>query len=264
MSQAFDPVLGARVQPAPGVITISPWRLRDETRCRRRAYFAHVLGLRVGTPDEHEQIQFDRGEDLALIGLEAHAELRARHDDHGRHDDESTIREDAVGDANIRRAVDRAVAAHNSLCPARDGATYLGGEIDLMWFVHRKLVLVSGRIDALWLTADGVYQVHEYKTGRGAADSIADDPAPGVYGLLVRAKYPDADVRIVYELLGGETPRTFEVEVTPEHRRSSWNTILGLVDSIRQHRDVSPTPDARCCRSCPYLRSCPEGREVAQ
>lgn len=264
-----DTVLGARFPTAPGLLAISPWRLREESACARRAYYAHVLGLRTAGGDANglgsvgDDDMSGPASDAALIGRESHAELHARHASPGAHDIEGTVRPDAVADAGVTNAVQRMVRAHAEICPGRSGAAYLGGELDLVWFIHRKLILVTGRVDALWRAADGVIEVREYKTGRGAADSVADDPAPGIYGLLVRARHPDAEVRVVYELLGGDAPRPLEIEVTPALERRSIDVVLGLAERLRTDRVFAPSPAPQQCRRCPYVRSCPEGAEAA-
>jgi hypothetical protein len=257
-----DPVLGDRVIAAPGLLAISPWRLREDSACARRAYYAHVLGLR--TPGADRDTGSDDAADAALIGREAHAELHARHVVPGSHDLEGPVRTDPVGGGEVAKAVQRIVRAHASLCPSGSGATHVGGELDLVWFIHRKLILVTGRVDALWRTSDGSYEVREYKTGRGAADAVADDPAPGIYGLLVRARHPDAEVRVVYELLGGDAPRPLEIEVTPALEQHAIGLVLGLADRLRTDRRFEPSPDRVRCRSCPYLRSCPDGSEAVR
>jgi hypothetical protein len=202
--------------------------------------------------------------DASLIGRESHAELHARHADPDRHDAPGSVRPDAVADPAVRRAVDRAVRAHVGLCPGSSGSGYLGGEVDLAWFIPRKLVLVTGRIDAWWRTADGTHEIREYKTGRSAADAVADDPAPGIYGLLVAARHPGADVRVVYELLGADTPRPLEIEVTAELRSRSLELVLEMVGRLRSRDPVVAVADPRRCRDCPYRRSCPEGEEAAR
>ncbi len=187
-----DPVMGDPVHAGPGLLVVSPWRLREEAACHRRAHFAHVLQLRTTAADTSGDGS-ERADvaDASLVGREAHAELQARHADPGVHDAPGSVRPDAVADAAVRKAVERAVRAHAELCPGRDrSARYVGGEIDLSWFIARKAILVTGRIDAWWVGADGVHEIREYKTGRGAADAVADDPAPGIYGLLVRARHP--------------------------------------------------------------------------
>jgi CRISPR/Cas system-associated exonuclease Cas4 (RecB family) len=257
---APDDILGARFATAPGLISISPWRLKEDAACARRAYYTHVLGLRGGEPNGADTSDLDH---TTLIGREAHEELHARHLDGADHDAVGIIREDAVMDPSVVNMVERAVTNHQLLCPGNDGSSYLGGELDLRWFIKRKLILVRGRIDALWQGTDGVIEVRDYKTGRTAPDAIADDPAPGIYGLLVRAQRPEVEVRVVYELLGGDSPRPFEIDVTIELQRQSVQLILDMVERLRRDRMFAPNPLPVRCRSCPFTRSCPEGAEAA-
>jgi CRISPR/Cas system-associated exonuclease Cas4 (RecB family) len=256
-----DEVLGAHFATAPGLISISPWRLKEDAACPRRAYYTHVLALRSNGAGMIDGFDAD---DTTLIGREAHAELHARHLDGADHDAVGIVRDDAVMDPSVVTMVERAVSNHRALCPSIDGATYLAGELDLRWFIKRKLILVRGRVDALWRGTDGVLEVRDYKTGRTAPDTIADDPAPGIYGLLVRAQWPDVEVRVVYELLSGDSPRPFEIDVTVELQRQSIQLILDMVERLRRDRTFPPNPLPVRCQRCPYTRSCPEGAEAAR
>ncbi len=238
-------MLGEAFQSAPGVLVLSASRLRRFRECKQRYHLEFLLGLR---PDANADVDADRA---SGYGLQAHDELRLRHETPGRHDELSVIEPGPYDDLVLS-----AVRKHHSICPGQDGHTYLGGEVDLKWLLSSKLVLLTGRVDALWQRDDGTIEVHDYKTGP-VVENIDNDEGTLMYALLAAATYPQQRLRIVYEYLGGEHPVEVSVDITVDHLRRAQTLILATAEMIRREQSFTPSPHPTHCRSCPYRSACP-------
>ncbi len=240
----LDDGLGAPVQPAPGVLVLNASRMRDFRACRRRYFLSWVVGLR-GDDDD--------ATGAADRGRRVHAELHARHAHPQRHDEAAAVDPEASGEAWI---VDRALG-HGALCP-RGTARYIGGEVEARWFIARKALLVTGRFDAVWEHADGTLDVHDYKTG-SCPQTLAGDETAAIYLLLAAASFgrPGQPVRVTYESLGGETPRSVHLDADVTRLRAAYEGLLDVAHHIRQERRFPATHDAAQCAGCAFRHECP-------
>jgi RecB family exonuclease len=256
--------LGTKFQPAPGVLVLTASRLREFETCRRRYFLASVLKLRTeGNPDASldpsGELPLGRVEfgnvSAATVGSYVHEELHARHEDPQLHQQTTPL----CTDQPPLPVVDRAVQRHLALCPGQDGATYLGGEQDLRWFIPGKLVLVNGRIDALWQHDDGTIEVRDYKTG-SALRNLDNDTGALIYALLVAANFPGRRIQVSYEYLGNEpesvADRVVTLDITKQHLLAARQRLDAAIEQIRREQQFSPTPDAQSCRWCPYTAHC--------
>lgn len=246
--------LGAPFQPAPGTLTITASKIRDLASCPRRYGLAHVLRLH---PDPEAAEQTDE----LTQGLALHAELRLRHAAVDQHDVDGFV------DPYSPRSpwIAQRVKAHHDLCPSRthgDAVSYVDGECDLQWFRARRNVIVRGRIDALWLYADGTLEVRDYKSGH-VPDSIDDDPAVLLYGLLALTHPVAASrqlvrkVRVVYEVLRSEQSRVVSLDVDSSVIGRAIELVQSADERIRTEQRFVATPSPRTCAICPYRASCP-------
>jgi hypothetical protein len=198
----------------------------------------------------------DSKPNAATIGMWVHEELHQRHQQPGSHHQTEPVIEDRPDDPSTTRAVMR----HLDVCPGQDGARYLGGELDLRWFNRGKLVLLTGRVDALWEHDNGLIEVRDYKTGSAAAHhERADDPAIEVYALLAAVQYPGRPIRVTYEFLGDRTDdneRLHSIDVTVDLLRAARHRIERTAEMIRKEQQFAATPDARQCPRCPYQERC--------
>jgi hypothetical protein len=256
--------LGATFQPAPGVLVLTASRLREFESCRRRYFLTNVLKLRTeGNPDAALDLSGELprgGSDFgnvsaATVGSYVHEELRLRHEQPSVHQQSTSICSDQPPLAAVHSAVQR----HLTLCPGQDGAIYLGGEMDLRWFIARKLVLVNGRVDALWQPDDGTIAVRDYKTGSPLSD-LSDDIGALIYALLAAANYPGKRLRVSYEYLGSEPAssgdRVVSLDVTKQHLNFARHRLDQAVEHIRKEQQFLPTPQPHSCRWCPYATNC--------
>jgi hypothetical protein len=263
-TQTDRPVLGAKFQPAPGVLVLTASRLREFELCKRRYFLARVLNLRsdsgfdavLDTTGELPRSSVDRGgASASSIGLYVHEELHVRHQTPALHHSPEMARSDQPPIP----AVMRAVMTHLDLCPGQEGARYIDGEVDLRWFLAGKAALINGRIDALWQHEDGTVEVRDYKTGTPTND-LSDDTGALIYALLVAAHHPRVPVRITYEYLGNEpeqqSERLLTLEVTSDDLQRGRSRIESAINRIRTEQDFPPSPSDSVCRWCPFRARC--------
>jgi DNA helicase-2/ATP-dependent DNA helicase PcrA len=129
------------------------------------------------------------------------------------------------------------------------------------FLLHVEGVTVKGRIDAIYGTPEGRWEVVDYKTGRVPDD---DDPLVrtqlDVYALAcvdVWHKRAD-DLRLTYLYLSSDTERSYEVGDVEAVR----SRVGGWLRSIREEA-FEPTPGEHC-RWCDFLPFCDAGRAWAE
>ncbi len=117
--------------------------------------------------------------------------------------------------------------------------------------------VVSGRIDAVYGTPDGRWEVVDYKTGRKPA---ADDPLAGLqldlYALAcveVFGKEP-RDLTLTYLYLSSAEEVTRPADDPAETRERVRAALLGIAEGA-----FEPTP-GRHCRWCDFLAFCDAGK----
>lgn len=243
-AQPTDPTLGDPFAIAPGMLVLNASRMRDFDECPRRFLLRHVL--RLAGDDEHID------DTSAAAGRNVHAELRARHDEPDQHDAIGPVDAEGTGDPWV---IGRA-RAHIALCP-RDRADYVGGEIDLRWLIARKNLLITGRVDAIWRHLDGMVEVRDYKTGV-CPESLHDDIGASLYLLLASAALPhNGHVRITYEALAGDQPRTFHLDATTANLRRSYDLVISFAERIRVEKSFVARPSTSTCVRCSFSSMCP-------
>ena len=229
-------------------------KARDLAACPRRYGLAHVLRLEADA-DAAEQT-----EELAL-GLALHHELKLRHASMDDHDNEGFL----AADSPQSPWLSQRILAHRALCPSTvrvDDVDYVDGECDLQWFRSRRNVIVRGRIDALWLHRNGTLEVRDYKSGH-VADSIDDDPAALLYGLLAlahpiaRSRRKVTGVRVSYEALRSAGSFVVSLDFDETTIRRAIAFVQNVDERIRGERRFSATPSPWACGTCAYRHTCP-------
>ena len=223
--------------------SIAVGSLVDYARCPKRFYWSAVRPLprfsgpaaRIGT-DVHRWIERRSSGQASLIELEEEPDLTA---------------EELAGEPGrierLRQAFMRSRFAH---------------QVPL--FAERPFLLsidgfvVSGRIDAVYGTPDGPWEIVDYKTGRRPAD---DDVTVGLqldlYALACvevwRKRPEDLTLTYLYLQTGEETTRRAgEVEAT---RRRAEEALRGIATGR-----FEATP-GEYCRWCDFLPFCEAGRQ---
>jgi len=116
---------------------------------------------------------------------------------------------------------------------------------------------MQGYIDRLSRTADGTYEIHDYKTsahmpGQEDAD---EDRQLGLYHVGVQKKWPGIEnIRLIWHYLA------FDTELvsyrTPEAISSLIESTRSLIDEIEAAQDFPPN-ESRLCDWCEYPDLCP-------
>ncbi len=123
---------------------------------------------------------------------------------------------------------------------------------------------LQGYIDRLVRAADGVYEIHDYKTG-GSLPSDADlrkDRQLTLYQMAVEKRFPDArDVRLVWHYLAFDQRLTSAR--TPEDLEQHRRRTIGLIDTIEETKTFPPKESA-LCRWCEYRDICPVQKHLVK
>lgn len=161
----------------------------------------------------------------------------------------------AVGERSLREY-------HRRYEPFDQGRTVgLEMRIELALDESRDHMLM-GYLDRLVKVADGVWEIHDYKTSSTlATQQQADaDRQLALYQIAVQEAYPDAlDVTLVWHYLA------FDTEVrskrTPEQLEGLRTETLAAVLDI-EHAEEFPTKVCSLCGWCEYRGSCPAWTQV--
>jgi DNA helicase-2/ATP-dependent DNA helicase PcrA len=228
-------------QPAPPA-NLSVGSLIEYERCPKRFYWSVVRPLprfsgpaaRIGT-QIHSWIERQSSNQASLLELDEEPDLTA---------------EDLIGEPGRVDRLQQAFLASRfagvpPLYAERPFLLYAGGFV------------VGGRIDAIFGTPDGPWEVVDYKTGRKPSEG---DPLAGMqldlYALActeVWHKRPE-DLRLTYLYLstGEEVSRPVDdVEATRSRVLAALSGVAGL--------RFDPTPGPQC-RWCDFLSFCDAGR----
>ena len=122
---------------------------------------------------------------------------------------------------------------------------------------------IMGVIDRLARVADGVYEVHDYKTSASlpSEEDLRRDRQLTFYQMSVSERFPDArEIRLVWHFLAhGKRleSRRSEAEIA-SHRKAARR----LIDSIEAARD-HPARESALCRWCEYRDICPAQKHLA-
>lgn len=121
---------------------------------------------------------------------------------------------------------------------------------------------LTGYIDRLSLTHDGIFHVHDYKTashlpGQKEADN---DRQLGLYHIGIQKKWPEVkDIQLVWHYLA------FDTELV-SHRTSKEISCLiestkNLIDEIESTENFLPS-ESRLCNWCEYPDLCPKRKHL--
>lgn len=118
-------------------------------------------------------------------------------------------------------------------------------------------IVLSGIIDRLDRVADGVYEIHDYKTSSALPEQAAADADPqlALYQLAVERMWPDVrEVTLVWHYLA------FDAEIRSRRDAESLDELradtLALIERIEVDCDFGATESA-LCDWCGYGALCP-------
>jgi putative RecB family exonuclease len=123
---------------------------------------------------------------------------------------------------------------------------------------------IAGYVDRLTKVSDGVWEIHDYKSGGSlmTQDKADADRQLALYELAVREMYPDArEVSLVWHYLA------FDHEVrscrSPQQLEELRAQVLESVLHIEAQKDF-PTRTSSLCDWCDYKAICPAWRHEAE
>ena len=124
----------------------------------------------------------------------------------------------------------------------------------------------KGRIDRIMLAPDGVFEVHDYKTGSKLPEQrdFDEDRQLALYQIGVQKLWPEArekGVRLIWHEVA------FDVEMrstrTPEALEKLITELGGLIDRIEAETEF-PQRESALCGWCAYQDLCPSKKHVVK
>jgi len=116
---------------------------------------------------------------------------------------------------------------------------------------------VQGYIDRLARAADGVLEIHDYKTSNTLPrpEDLKRDRQLTLYQLAVQKRFPeDREVRLIWHYLVQD--QTLESSRSPADLDRTRKETIKAIDRIEAARDYPPHESA-LCRWCEYRDICP-------
>lgn len=125
--------------------------------------------------------------------------------------------------------------------------------------------VMIGFIDRLARTADGVWQIHDYKTNRRlpTQQDKDRDPQLAYYEIGIRAMWPDDvhDVELVWHFLAFDTALTSRrTSGQLDALRGEALATIGEIESLGADERRFPTRESALCGYCEYQQVCPARR----
>jgi len=121
---------------------------------------------------------------------------------------------------------------------------------------------MKGYIDRLSRTPDGIYEIHDYKTGAylPSQEEADNDRQLGLYHIGVQKKWPDIEnIRLIWHYVAFD--RELVSYRTPEAISRLIRSTKGLIDEIEAAEDFPPRESA-LCDWCEYGDLCPMRRHM--
>jgi DNA helicase-2/ATP-dependent DNA helicase PcrA len=232
--------------PLPAQLSVSS--VIDYARCPKVFYWSQVRPLprrsspaaRLGT-EIHRWVELESRGQATLIDLDELPDLSL---------------EERAGDDGIDRASAEALLKRNYRSSRFAPLTPLYAERPFLLSIEN--LVVGGRIDAVYGSADGPWEVVDYKTGRRPSD---DDPLRDLqldlYAMAcldVWGKRPE-DLTLTYFYL-----RTGEIVSKPAGDIDATRArVRGSLQAMARG-EFEPTP-SDFCRSCDFLSFCEAGQK---
>ncbi len=121
----------------------------------------------------------------------------------------------------------------------------------------KRRYVLQGYVDRIDLTPDGIFEIHDYKTGGSLPEQAqADaDRQLALYQLGVKKKWPWAEkFRLVWHYVA------FDLEIsstrTPENLEDLKRKIIELIEKIEEDREFPPK-ESHLCNWCAFWNYCP-------
>jgi len=120
-------------------------------------------------------------------------------------------------------------------------------------------ILLKGKIDRVDKEADGSLHIVDYKTGKMPAE--INRLQLHIYALILSKKQDLPVKKASYLYLQAGKFQT--IELTTEDLAQATSYVIDVVDSIRQEKEYSATPNVYCW-NCDFIEICPSKEEAAK
>ncbi|HUY12621.1 MAG TPA: PD-(D/E)XK nuclease family protein [Terriglobia bacterium] len=121
---------------------------------------------------------------------------------------------------------------------------------------------VQGFVDRVARRADGVYEIHDYKTARDLPPQsyIDSNRQLALYQIGLRAQWPDVqEVELIWHFVSSKT--SLHSHRTPEELEELAQRTTGLIEEIESQTEFKPIK-SRLCDWCEYQPDCPIWKHV--
>jgi putative RecB family exonuclease len=255
-------------------------RLETFRNCPRKYYYRYIkrvklpdepeniaafLGLRIHETLEHLYDQARQGQVMNLPDLLAYYEALWQEKWHNRvvvqDPSQSTDYYLELGRSDLRGYYER----HKPFDEARTVALEMR-----VWFSvdQEDRYRMIGFVDRIARRPDGVWQVHDYKSGRTlpSEEDLAADRQLVLYEIALRSMWSDVDqIELIWHFLRFDT--SIKIESTPEKRDQVRSDTIETIDDIEgRHPSTEsfPTHVSELCSYCEYETICPARRHLIQ
>ena len=164
--------------------------------------------------------------------------------------------------AHYRTLGERLLETYYSRYAPFDQDITIGTELGLSFPLDDGKYRMRGSIDRLSRTKDGIYEIHDYKTGAylPSQEEADNDRQLGLYHIGVQKKWPDIEnIRLIWHYIA------FDEELvsyrTPEAISRLIQNTKALIDEIEAAEDFPPRESA-LCDWCEYGDLCPMRRHM--
>lgn len=121
---------------------------------------------------------------------------------------------------------------------------------------------IQGYIDRIARRSDGLWEIHDYKTGGHlpAQAELDSDRQLALYQIGLKGRWPEiAQVELVWHYLRHDT--TLRSRRTPEQLKTLAADTLGVIKQIEQEKEFAPR-ESKLCDWCEYRAECPLWKHV--
>ncbi len=141
----------------------------------------------------------------------------------------------------------------------------LATELHLVFSLDaEKRYRMQGFVDRVALRADGVYEIHDYKTSNTLPDRarLEMDRQLPLYQIGLQARWPEAEqVELVWHYLGFAA--TVVSSRTADQLRELARRTMERIDEVEACKDFPPLK-SRLCDWCEYRAQCPLWKHVVE
>lgn len=168
----------------------------------------------------------------------------------------AVIKKDMTPSDHLMRAGIGLTAYHRRHHPFDQGRT-VGLEQEIRFKLQgNKEHEFVGYIDRLTCLGDGIYEIHDYKTGQRTPtpQQFRQDRQLALYEIGVRQNFPDVrEVRLIWHYLAND--KQYTSSRTPEELTLLKERIAALIERIESATD-HPCSRGPLCRWCEYEELC--------